>query len=140
MSELRVNSIADANGNYSSTMTEVSEGRAKAHCSVLLEYDQANGPLAFRGSYNVLSAVDFGTGRVQFWFKNAMSDTNYTYLGYTWQNLTSWADGLDNQDEVGIPLGKYQNYCYMGAGDLDTGVNGQDPDGYCMTIFDNSVY
>ena len=140
MSELRVNSIADANGNYSSTMTEVSEGRAKAHCCVTLEYDHANGPLAFRGSYNIVSAIDFGTARVRFEFKNAMSDTNYTFIGHTFTNRTSWADGYDNQDEVGIPCAKYQGYCFLGGGDLDSGANGNDPDGYVMTIFDNSAY
>ena len=139
MSILKVNTIQNASGSFETETREASEGRARAHCSVSLEYDQANGPLAFRGSYNILSAVDFGTGRVRFWFKHAMSDTNYTFMGHCWQDLTSYSDGLQNQDEVGFPMAKFPNNCFLGAGDIDEGANSQDPDGYCMTIWDNST-
>ena len=71
-SELRVNTLKDANGNNSIATSTVASGSAKAWC--LFEGD---GTAAITDSFNFGSITDNGTGDYSFAITNNMSNGNY---------------------------------------------------------------
>lgn len=145
MGILRVNNIQDRSGNHNSSSFEVFEGRCKAYCSVDMRHGtdgtdssqiQTGETLAIRESFNIASAVDTGTGRYEISFVNSMSDTNYVFLANTSQDLLSYSDGLNPNDEFAVPLTRNRNNVRLGAADMDDGANQADPDGFQIMIFD----
>lgn len=145
MGILRVDNIQDRSGNHNSTALEVFEGRCKAYCAVDMRHGtdgtdssqiQTGETIAMRESYNVSAVVDTGTGRYEISFINSMSDTNYVYLANTSNDLTSYSDGLNPNDEFAIPLTRNRNNVRLGAADMDDGDNQADPDGFSIMIFD----
>ena len=145
MGILRVNNIQDRSGNHNSSSFEVFEGRCKAYCSVDMRHGtdgtdnsqiQTGETLAMRESYNISTVVDIGTGRYEISFINSMSDTNYVFLANTSQDLTSYSDGLNANDDFAVPLVRNRNNIRLGSADLDDGDNQADPDGFSIMIFD----
>jgi hypothetical protein len=85
MSTLRVNTIQ----NVAGTGTPAIDGVAKAWVNF-----NGTGTVAIRGSYNVSSITDNGTGNYTVNFTNAMPDTNYaavTAVQYDQSNSTGTA-------------------------------------------------
>ena len=72
-SELRVNTLKDAAGNNSVAMTYVANGSEK--CWVNLN---GTGTIAIRGSLNVASLTDDGTGDYQINYVSSAADLNYS--------------------------------------------------------------
>ena len=145
MGILRVNNIQDRSGNHNSSSFEVFEGRCKAYCSVDMRHGtdgtdsgqiQTGETLAMRESYNISTVVDIGTGRYEISFINSMSDTNYVFLANTSNDLLTYSDGLNPNDECAIPLTRNRNNIRLGAADMDDGDNQTDPDGFQIMIFD----
>ena len=75
-SELRVNTLKDASGNNSVGMSYVAEGTAKAWVRYL-----TNSGTSTDDSFNQSSIVDDATGRTNFNWTSAFSNTNYTGSG-----------------------------------------------------------
>ena len=75
-SELRVNTLKDAAGNNSVAMTYVANGSAKAWINL-----NGTGTIATRGSLNVSSIADEGTGAYQTNLTSATADANYALAG-----------------------------------------------------------
>jgi uncharacterized alpha/beta hydrolase family protein len=73
MSEIRVTTLKDTSGGNSSSTADINRGRAKAFCNF-----NGVGTVAIRGSFNVSSISDNGTGDYTVNFSNSMSDANYT--------------------------------------------------------------
>ena len=75
-SELRVNTLKDAAGNNSVAMQYVANGSAKAWINL-----NGTGTIATRGSLNVSSIADEGTGAYQTNLTSATADANYAVTG-----------------------------------------------------------
>jgi len=75
-SELRVNTLKDASGNNSVATSVVSNGTAKAWVNINQDATQA-----VRGSNNVSSIADEGTGATQTNLTSATADANYALAG-----------------------------------------------------------
>jgi len=75
-SELRVNTLKDASGNNSVATSVVSNGTAKAWVNL-----NQDAPQAVRGSNNVSSVADEGTGATQTNLTSATADANYALAG-----------------------------------------------------------
>ncbi|MAJ57847.1 MAG: hypothetical protein CMI74_07265 [Candidatus Pelagibacter sp.] len=73
-SELRVNTLKDANGNNSVATSVVFNGSAKAW----VEYDGTASGATIGDSFNVSSTDDDATGDYGVNFTNAMGNTKYT--------------------------------------------------------------
>ena len=73
-SELRVNTLKDANGNNSVATSVVFNGTAKAWI------DAAQGLSTINDSYNISSLDDDGTGNGGLNFSSNMSSTSYAIL------------------------------------------------------------
>ena len=72
-SELRVNTLKDASGNNSIATSFVAGGSAKAYASV-----NGQGTAATRGTFNMSSLTDNGTGNYTLDITSDMANTNYT--------------------------------------------------------------
>ena len=70
-SELRVNTLKDAAGNNSIATSFVANGSAKAFC-------EATDAAVLRGSSNISSGTDEGTGHYIFAFTNNMSNSTFS--------------------------------------------------------------
>ena len=76
-SELRVNTLKDAAGNNSIATSFVAGGSAKSNLNF-----NGTGTIAVRGSFNVSSITDRGTGQFTHTFTNSMSSaTDFTGTG-----------------------------------------------------------
>ena len=75
-SELRVNTLKDAAGNNSIATSFVAGGSAKAWINL-----NGGGTIATRGSFNVASIADEGTGAYQTNLTSATADANYALAG-----------------------------------------------------------
>jgi hypothetical protein len=75
-SELRVNTLKDAAGNNSIGMSYVANGSAKAWVNW-----NGTGTVAIRGSLNVASISDDGTGAYTINFSSALADANASVVG-----------------------------------------------------------
>ena len=76
-----------------STTTYVSPGRQQYHPSAAKAWVNFNGTgtIAIRGSYNVSSITDNGTGDYTVVFTTAMSDANFASVITTGEKTVSWA-------------------------------------------------
>ena len=90
-SELRVNTLKDASGNNSIATSVVSNGSSKAWFQL-----NCTGTPANRGSFNVSSVTDNGTGNMTENFTANMNDQNYATVGMAGGDSGSWADSLDH--------------------------------------------
>jgi len=70
--KVRVTTLADSAGNNDSTPAEIASGRAKAWVNF-----NGTGTVAIRGSYNVSSITDNGTGDYTVNITNALPSANY---------------------------------------------------------------
>jgi len=77
-SELRVNTLKDAAGNNSIATSFVAGGSAKAWINL-----NGTGTIATRGSLNVSSIADEGSGAYQTNLTSATADANYALAGTT---------------------------------------------------------
>ena len=75
-SELRVNTLKDASGNNSIGLSYVANGSAKAWVNW-----NGTGTVAIRGSLNVASISDDGTGAYTINFSSALADANASVVG-----------------------------------------------------------
>tara|TARA_R110001599_G_scaffold280492_1_gene481722 strand:- start:190 stop:576 length:387 start_codon:yes stop_codon:yes gene_type:complete len=88
MSTLKVSTIQDTSGNNSSTPAGIASGTAKAWVNF-----NGSGTVAIRGSFNVASITDNGTGDYTVNFTTAMADTNYATVGVSSLNATGSGSG-----------------------------------------------
>ena len=88
MSTLKVSTIQDTAGNNSSTPAGIASGTAKAWVNF-----NGTGTVAIRGSFNVASITDNGTGDYTVNFTTAMADTNYATVGVSSLNATGSGSG-----------------------------------------------
>ena len=88
MSTLKVATIQDTSGNNSSTPAGIASGTAKAWVNF-----NGSGTVAIRGSFNVASITDNGTGDYTVNFTTAMADTNYATVGVSSLNATGSGSG-----------------------------------------------
>ena len=82
MSDIRVNSIAGANGTSPATLVKQSAAKAWANLN-------GTGTIALRDSFNVSSVVDNGVGDYTHNFSNAFASTNYAIAGTSSANAGS---------------------------------------------------
>ena len=73
-SELRVNTLKDASGNNSVTMSNVAEGTAKAWVNINLTTP------AIVDSHNIASLTDGGTGKGEPQYASNFSNGNYSVV------------------------------------------------------------
>tara|TARA_B100002019_G_C21178427_1_gene552341 strand:- start:214 stop:582 length:369 start_codon:yes stop_codon:yes gene_type:complete len=81
MSTLKVNTIQNTSGGSSSTPEEIASGRAKAWINF-----NGEGSISIRGSFNVSSISDNGTGDTTVNFQNSLGDLNYAAAGICGEN------------------------------------------------------
>jgi hypothetical protein len=81
MSTLKINTLSNLAGSQSTPVENAINGSAKAWVNF-----NGTGTVAIRGSYNVSSITDLGSGYYRVNFTNAMPDVNYagTYSDISW--------------------------------------------------------
>ena len=103
MSTLRVNTLQDATGSNQPAMV----GAAKAWVNF-----NGTGTVAIRGSFNVSSITDNGTGIYRVNFTTAMPDANYCAV-ITHENIdyggTSWILSSAGVTASSIEIASYDN-------------------------------
>jgi hypothetical protein len=113
---LTISTLSD--GTNSTSATNCIQGSAKAWVNF-----NGTGTVAIRGSYNVSSVTDNGTGQYTVNFTNAMPNTNYCC-----QNSTSstWNSGFTGGGDRAFPMVRLMlttsvqvEYCFDGGGDGD---------------------
>lgn len=129
MSTLKVGTIQDTSGNNSSTASEINSGRAK----VWVEFSGQNQAVEI-ASFGISSLSRTSNGNYTVNFSSNFSDTNYAVFASAGANVNTYADGLQNQDNVPIILNKFVDKVYIGMGDLDDGAN-DDVDRVSVVIF-----
>jgi len=93
-SELRVNTLKDANGNNSIATSTVAQGSAKAWSN----FDQRTS-LSVSDSFNLSSQSDVEAGNIAITLSNNMSDGNYVVAG-----LGHYIDSSENPLVPGMGL------------------------------------
>jgi len=83
-SELRVNTLKDAAGNNSVAMTNVARGTLKAWVNF-----NGTGTIAARGSLNLSSLADNGTGQYGINYASAWSAVTYAFTGTMGQDTAT---------------------------------------------------
>ena len=129
MSILKVGTIQDTTGGNSSTPEQVASGRAK----VWVEFAGQNQAVDI-ASFGISSLARTSNGNYTVNFSSNFSDTNYAVFASAGANIDTYADGLQNQDNVPIILNKFVDKVYIGMGDLDEGAN-DDVDRVSVVIF-----
>ena len=129
MSTLKVGNIQDTNGNNSSTPQQVASGRAKAW----VEFS-GQGSATEIVSFGVSSVDRRSNGNYTVNFSSNFSNTNYAVFATSGINIDTYADGLQNQDNIAMVLNKFVDKVYIGCGDLDDGAN-DDQDRISVIIF-----
>lgn len=129
MSILKVGTIQDTTGGNSSTPEQVASGRAK----VWVEFAGQNQAVDI-ASFGISSLARTSNGNYTVNFSSNFSDTNYAVFASAGANIDTYADGLQNQDNVPIVLNKFVDKVYIGMGDLDEGAN-DDVDRVSVVIF-----
>ena len=76
MSTVKAANLANADATKSLAVDNIIDGSAKVWANL-----NGTGTIALRDSQNVTSVTDNGTGDYTFNITNAMSDTNYMFLG-----------------------------------------------------------
>ena len=129
MSTLKVDTIQDTSGSNQSTASEIRSGRAK----IWVEFSGQGGATII-GSFGVSSVARRSNGNYTVNFSSNFVDTNYVVLATSGANVDSYANGLDGIDNVAIVLNKFVDKVFVGAGDLDDGLN-DDMDRISVAIF-----
>ena len=85
-------------------------------------------------SFGISSLARTSNGNYTVNFSSNFSDTNYAVFASAGANIDTYADGLQNQDNVPIVLNKFVDKVYIGMGDLDDGAE-DDVDRVSVVIF-----
>ena len=112
MSILKVETIQDISGANSSTPEQVASGRAR----VWVEFSGA-GSATLINSFGVSSVNRRSEGNYEVFFSSNFSNTNYD----------NYADINDDIDNIAIVCNKFVDKVYIGCGDLDDGLNDDQP-------------
>lgn len=129
MSTLQVDTIKHSTGISTSTTNDIHSGRAK----VWVEFSGQGGATIIN-SFGVSSVARRSNGNYTVNFSSNFVDTNYVVLATSGANVDSYANGLDGIDNVAIVLNKFVDKVFVGAGDLDDGLN-DDMDRISVAIF-----
>lgn len=108
MSTIKVNTIEEATAGGATFFTAKSWVNFTAYSSFSL-----------RGSGNVSSVTDNGTGNFQVNFSNSLSTSTYAGIATAGTDATSFADGNDNIDHVAIMGQMNTSNLYVACGDID---------------------
>jgi len=113
MSTLKVATIQDTSGNNSSTPAGIASGTAKAWVNF-----NGTGTVAIRGSFNVSSITDIGTGSYTINYTNAFANTNYSVVGTAdgTHNGSIVSIGHADSDNAGIQTANTRMECRGGHG------------------------
>jgi hypothetical protein len=113
-----------SNGTVSTSSENVIQGSAKAWVNF-----NGSGTVAIRGSFNVSSVTDNGTGQYTVNFTNAFADANYAaVISCGLYNSTSAFDGIfDNTRVFSTTSFRFHTVFAGGAG--------FDPPAVCASIF-----
>lgn len=101
MSTLKINTLSNLAGSQSTPVENAINGSAKAWVNF-----NGTGTVAIRGSYNVSSITDNGTGNYAINFSNAMPDTNYSVLSISgWPqranaSMNYWSNQTTSQTQL----------------------------------------
>jgi len=129
MSTLKVGNIQDTNAQYTSSPLQIKEGRAK----VWVEFS-GQGSATEIASYGVSSVDRRSNGNYTVNFSSNFANTNYAVFATSGINIDTYADGLQNQDNVAVVLNKFVDKVYIGTADLDDGAP-DDQDRVSVVIF-----
>jgi hypothetical protein len=91
MSTIRTNTLSNVAGTQSTAIENAINGSAKAWVNF-----NGQGTVAIRGSYNVSSITDIGTGTYQVNLTTAMPDANFSCTATCFHQGGVTADGLAN--------------------------------------------
>ncbi len=86
-SELRVNTLKDANGNNSVSTETAAKGSAKAWVNLDGSATFDNADTEIRDSFNIDSTIDNGAGNYDATFTAPMSSVNYSVSGCLANNI-----------------------------------------------------
>lgn len=95
-SELRVNTLKDASGNNSVATSTVAGGSAKGWVNFNGTATFDSSDTEIRGSFNITSTLDQGTGNYDFGYTNNMADANYAVAGIA--NGSGFSNSMVNLD------------------------------------------
>ena len=129
MSTLKVNTIQDRVGGNQSTASEIAQGRAKAW----VEFS-GQGSASIIGSYNVSSVSRASNGNYQVNFSSNFANTNYAVFATSGANVNTYADGLQNQDNIALVCNKAVGNVKVACTDIDAGEN-DDQDRISVVVF-----
>ncbi len=118
-SELRVNTLKDAAGNNSIATSVVASGSAK----MWVNFDGTASGAAARGSYNVSSMTDEGTGRYEVNINNNMSDANYGLSTAGIENGTTGTNIYISNNQAPTSSVIEVEYTKPGTGPADVAYN-----------------
>ena len=129
MSTLKVNTIQDRVGGNQSTASEIAQGRAKAW----VEFS-GQGSASIIGSYGVSSVSRASNGNYQVNFSSNFANTNYVVVCSSGANINTFADGLNNVDNIALVLNKSAGNVKVACTDIDAGEN-DDQDRVSVVVF-----
>ena len=95
-SELRVNTLKDASGNNSVATSTVAGGSAKGWVNFNGTATFDSSDTEIRGSFNITSTLDQGTGNYDFGYTTNMADANYAVAGIA--NGSGFSNSMVNLD------------------------------------------
>ena len=129
MSTLKVDTIQNTSAGHSSTPAEIAHGRAKAW----VEFS-GQGSASIIGSYAVSSVSRSSNGNYQVNFSSDFANTNYAVVCSSGANTDTYADGLQNQDNIALVLNKSVGNVKVACTDIDAGEN-DDQDRVSVVVF-----
>ena len=100
-SELRVNTLKDASGNNSVATSTVAGGSAKGWVNFNGTATFDSSDTEIRGSFNITSTLDQGTGNYDFGYTTNMADANYAVAGIA--NGSGFSNSMVNLDGAITP-------------------------------------
>ena len=103
MSTLKLGTIATQDGTESTEVTNVVNGSAKAWVNF-----NGTSTVAIRGSFNVSSITDLGTGLYNVNFATALVDANYSAVGTV--SVKGSGNSARHNVTLGDPDGTYGSY------------------------------
>lgn len=131
MSTLRVDRLENTSSIYPSTPHGMKAGVARAWGHI-----NGRGSVSFRGSHNMTSVTDLGTGRYQFDFNFTITN-GYSVVASSQHNTTGRPNS-DDFDDMAMIGNRSAERCYIHGADLDQGLN-RDPEAISVAIFSNSI-
>ena len=106
-SELRVNTLKDANGNNSIGLSYVSEGSAKAW--YVFDGGRTTGTTSIEDDFNIASLVDNGTGPMGRHSHAAVAVEEWASSDTMWTPAMLIMGGLDQNEESLSDVKEYDN-------------------------------